>query len=249
MGFYETTLYPMIQKTVAVIEQTPHMQDILHGTMPIERFKFQIRNNYNYLMEFTKCWGVGFSKCNGYEEMKIWYDLLTETMEDEVILNRDFWAKKVGVTIEEMEATIMAPGKRTYTSFELARAWEGDLATQVIAVFPCTILYYFMGIHLLPQCTLPEDNMYRFWLEFYTLDKYKEHCERAIALVNKVTENKSPRELAKLQEIFACGCNYEILQWQDMYYNMTTWPLDEIFPKKYTTVEKFELDVKPLEEE
>lgn len=70
MGFYEETLLPMIKKTVAVIEKTPHMQDILHGTMPDDRFRFQIKQNYNYLMEFTKCWAVGFAKCNGYEEMK-----------------------------------------------------------------------------------------------------------------------------------------------------------------------------------
>ena len=65
MGFYEETLLPMIKKTVAVIEKTPHMQDILHGTMPDDRFRFQIKQNYNYLMEFTKCWAVGFAKCNG----------------------------------------------------------------------------------------------------------------------------------------------------------------------------------------
>lgn len=246
MGFYEETLLQMIKKTVAVIEKTPHMQDILHGTMPDDRFRFQIKQNYNYLMEFTKCWAVGFAKCNGYEEMKIWYDLLTETMHDEVILNRDFWAKKIGVSIDEMEKTIMAPGKQTYTSFERSRAWEGDLATQVVALFPCTILYMFFGLDLVPECTLPEDNMYRFWLEFYITDEYKSHCARAIALVNKVTEGKSERELAKLQEVFAIGCNYEILQWQDMYYNMRTWPLDEIFPDKFTNY-KFELDVKEIE--
>ncbi len=241
MGFYEERLVPMIKKTVAVIEQTPHMQDILHGTMPDDRFRFQIKQNYNYLMDFTRCWGIGFSKCSGFEEMKIWYDLLVETMENEVILNRDFWAKKIGLSIEEMEATIMAPGKRTYTSFELARSWEGGLAEQVMAVFACTILYLFIGDDLLPQCTLDEDNMYRFWIEFYTMDRYRNHCKDAVALVNKVTANKTERELSKLQEIFACACNYEILQWQDMYYNMTTWPLDEIFPPKFTTVEKFEL--------
>ena len=93
---------------------------------------------------------------------------------------------------------------------------------------------------------MPEDNMYRFWLEFYITDEYKSHCARAIALVNKVTEGKSERELAKLQEVFAIGCNYEILQWQDMYYNMRTWPLDEIFPDKFTNY-KFELDVKEIE--
>lgn len=37
-----------------------------------------------------------------------------------------------------------------------------------------------------------------------------------------------------LLEIFAESCNYEILQWQNMYYKQETWPLPEIFPKKFT---------------
>lgn len=247
MGFYEERLLPMIKKTVAVIEKTDHMQDILNGTMSDERFHWQIRHNYNYLKEFTKCWAVGLSKCNGYEEMKIWYDLLVETMEDEVEVNRHHWAEELGLSVEEMENTIMCPGKRTYTSFETARSWEGDLASQVVALFPCTILYMFFGLDLVPQCTLPADNKYRYWLEFYITDKYKDHCARAIALVNKVCEGKTERELLKLQEIFAIGCNYEIFQWSEMYHNMTPWPLEEIFPPKFTTI-PFDLDVKPIEE-
>ena len=55
---------------------------------------------------------------------------------------------------------------------------------------------------------------------------------------NKLCANKTEREQAKLLEIFATSCNYEILQWQDMYHNMTTWPLDAIFPEKFTTIEE-----------
>jgi thiaminase/transcriptional activator TenA len=125
MGFYEDRLMPIIKKTVAVLEKTEHMQDILNGTMSEERFRFQIKHNYNYLMEFTRCWGIGFAKCNGFEELNTWYRLLVDTMENEVILNRDFWAKKIGLSLEEMDKTVMAAGKRSYTSYELARSGRG----------------------------------------------------------------------------------------------------------------------------
>jgi len=232
MGFYEDRLMPIIKKTVAVLEKTEHMQDILNGTMSEERFRFQIKHNYNYLMEFTRCWGIGFAKCNGFEELNTWYRLLVDTMENEVILNRDFWAKKIGLSLEEMDKTVMAAGKRSYTSYELARSWEGDLAQQVTVLFPCTILYYFLGVDLLPQCKLPEDNMYRFWIEFYTLPEYETHCRNAIALINRLTEHKSEKELRNLEEVFATSCNYEILQWTFMYHNMETWPLEEIIPPR-----------------
>ena len=235
MAFYEDHLVPMIRKTCAVIEKTPHMQDIVNGTMPLEKFRFQIKHNYQYLMEYARCWAVGFSKCSCFDEMYEWYKILSSTMEGTVIQNRDFWAKQIGVSLEEMEATIMAEGKRSYTSHELARAMEGDLASCMMALFPCNILYRYFGEDLLPQCKLPKDNMYYKWLEFYVSPEYVAKCDNEIRMVNKLCGNADERKRAKLLEIFAIGCNYEILQWQNMYYNMQTWPLPEIFPAKFTT--------------
>lgn len=231
MGIYENHLLPMIRKTVEVIENTPHMQDILKGTMPLERFRFQIKQNYNYLLEYTRCFAVGLSKCRNFDEMLDWYNILKNTMEGTVMHNRDYWAKQIGLTLEEMDSAIMAEGKRSYTSHELARAFEGDLAEALMALLPCNLLYMHMGKDLLPQCTLPEDNMYRRWIEFYTLPEYVKKCENEIRMINQYTENKSEKEIRRLLEIFAIGCNYEILQWQNMYYKMETWPLPEIFPK------------------
>lgn len=231
MGIYENHLLPMIRKTVEVIENTPHMQDILKGTMPLERFRFQIKQNYNYLLEYTRCFAVGLSKCRNFDEMLDWYNILKNTMEGTVMHNRDYWAKQIGLTLEEMDSAIMAEGKRSYTSHELARAFEGDLAEALMALLPCNLLYMHMGKDLLPQCTLPEDNMYRKWIEFYTLPEYVKKCENEIRMINQYTENKSEKEIRRLLEIFAIGCNYEILQWQNMYYKMETWPLPEIFPK------------------
>ncbi len=234
MTFYEEYLVPMIRKTSAAIEQTPHMQDILHGTMPLDRFRFQIRHNYQYLMEYARCWAVGFSKAQGFDEMECWYNILKSTMEGTVFLNRSFWAEQIGVSVEEMEATIMAEGKRSYTSHQLARAHEGDLAACLMALFPCNILYRYFGEDLLPQCTLPHDNMYYKWLEFYTLPEYVAKCDHEIEMANRLCGHKTERERALLLEIFAESCNYEILQWQNMYYKQETWPLPEIFPKKFT---------------
>ena len=114
---------------------------------------------------------------------------------------------------------------------ELARAFEGDLACAMMGLFPCNILYLQLGRDLLPRCTLDKDNMFYRWIEFYTLPAYEAKCKNEIAMVNRLCENKSAAETRHLLEIFAVSCNYEILQWRDMYYKMETWPLEEIFPQ------------------
>ena len=238
MGFYEENLVPIIREVCPVIEATDHMQDILHGTMSMERFRFQIKQNYQYLMDYARCWAVGFSKCKCFEDMADWYPIVKSTMEGTVMFNRDFWAEQIGVSLDEMDAVIEAPGKRSYTAFQLMIAEQGDLAETMMALFPCNILYKFFGDDLLPQCELPKDNMYYQWLEFYTTDSYRSKCENEIRIVNKLCAHKTEKEKARLLEIFANSCNYEILQWQDMYHNMTTWPMDSIYPDKFTTVKQ-----------
>ncbi|WP_343246513.1 hypothetical protein [Diplocloster hominis] len=238
MGFYEEKLVPVIREVCGVIEETPHMQDILKGTMPYEKFRFQIKQNYQYLLDYTRCWAVGFSKCSCFAEMEEWYQIVKNTMEGTVMVNRDFWAEQVGVSLEEMDAVMEAPAKRSYTAFQLMCAEQGGLAECMMALFPCNILYRFFGEDLLPKCLLPEDNMYYQWLAFYVSEAYLNKTDNEIRMVNRLCRNKTEREQAKLLEIFAAGCNYEILQWQDMYQNMTTWPLDHIFPKKFTMVEE-----------
>ena len=219
----------MIDATCAVIESTPHMQDILHGTMPIERFRFQIIQNYLYLTEYSRCWAAGMAKSQNFHDMLDWYKVLSSTFEKTVMMNRGFWAEKTGLTIDEMDAAVMAEGKRSYTSFQMARCLEGDTANALMAVFPCNILYWHMGTHLLPQCTLQEDNMFYQWIAFYVSSEYVKKCREEIHMVNKLCGNKTPEEQRRLMDIFATACNYEVLQWRGMYYHMETWPLPGLF--------------------
>ena len=232
MGLYEEHLKSMLKKTAAVIEQSEHMKDILYGTMPEEKMRFQIRQNYQYLLDYTRCWAAGLSKCNSYDEMELWYSIVRNTMENTVMMNRTYWAEQLDMSLEEMDAVIEAPGKRSYTSFQMMIACQGDLAQTMMALFPCNIIYRYFGEDLLEKCPLGKDSMYYQWLAYYVSDEYLRKTENEIATVDRLCAGKTDREIARLKEICAISCNYEILQWTDMYHNMTTWPLDEIFPEK-----------------
>jgi len=237
MGFYEDKLYPMTIRTVEMEAETPYLKQVVEGTLPIEKFKFQVKQNYNYLIEYAKAWAIGLAKCPNYSTMAVWAELVEETIKHEIPFYRKYWKEKLDISIEEFESTIMANIKRSYTSHELARSWEGDLAEQVVSLLPCDIVYWEMGKYLKKKCKLPEGNIYRDWIEFYTTGWYDEVCKKLINLINDLTKNKTPRELARLEEIYAVGCNYEYLSWRDMYYKMETWPIEDIFPKKFTTFE------------
>lgn len=236
MSFYEKELKPILQKVAKEIEKTPHMQDIVNGTMSKERFRFQIKQNYQYLLDYTRAWALALSKCRSFEEMEIFYPIVKNTFESTVMINRTYWAKEIGMTPDELDAVIEANGKRSYTAFQLMSAHEGGLAEIMMALFPCNILYRYFGEDLLPECKLDKDNKFYKWLEYYTSEEYINKTENEIALINKLCQHKTNKEKAYLLEIMCHSCNYEILQWQDMYHNMTTWPMDDIYPDKFTTI-------------
>ena len=238
MGFYEETLAPILHKTAYEIEKTAHMQDIVHGTMSEERFRFQIKQNYQYLLDYTRCWALALAKCRSFKEMEIFYPIVKNTMESTVMINRTYWADQLGLSVDDMDKVIEAPGKRSYTAFQLMTVNQGSLAEAMMALFPCNIIYRYFGEDLLEQCKLPKDNMFYKWLEYYTSDEYIQKTENEISIVNKLCRDKSEKEKAWLLEIMCNSCNYEILQWQDMYHNMTTWPLDDIYPEKFTSFEE-----------
>ena len=61
MDFYKEELYPILHKTAEIIEESEHMKDIVNGTMSDERFRFQICQNYQYLLDYTRCWALMLS--------------------------------------------------------------------------------------------------------------------------------------------------------------------------------------------
>ena len=241
MAFYQERLLPMVLKTVDAEMELPYFKMMLDGTLPMENFRFQCKQNYNYLIEYAKAWAIGFAKCSDYQEFSMWYEVIKETVEHEIPFYKEHWQKVLDIPFSEMETTIMANVKRSYSSHELARCWEGDLAEQVNVLLPCAFVYWYMGQRLTEKCSLPEGHLYREWMSFYIRGWYAEVCERLINLINKLAANKSPRELAKMEESFAVGCNYEYLSWRDMYNKMETWPLEDIFPVKFNQISKFEI--------
>jgi len=233
MGFYEKTLYPMTIKTVEAEIRTPHLMELAAGILPIEKFKFQAKQDYNYLIQYAKAWGVGLAKCDDYETIILWANILKETTDVELPFSRKNCIENLGIPAEELDGTIMSNIKRSYSSHELARSWEGDLAEQLTALLPCDILYCEFPKKLSEKCTLPKGNIYRNWLDFYTSGWLDDLCKEMITLINSLTKNKTEKELARLEEIYAISCNYEYLSW-NMYYNMETWPIPDIFPQKFT---------------
>jgi thiaminase/transcriptional activator TenA len=215
-------------EVVEDVVKTPHLQELAAGTLPIEKFKFQAKQNYKYLIEYTKALGVGLAKSPDFEAMQHFKAAISVVMDVEIPFYREDCRKKLGIGVEELEGTIMARNRRSYTSHELARSWEGSLAEMYASILPCNLMYGEDAKLLTKTCRLPKGNIYREWLDVYLSEQYVEHAENAIVFMNSLCEGKTEKELRRIEEIFLVSCQFERLAW-DEYYAMSTWPVPGVF--------------------
>ncbi|MBQ2218252.1 MAG: hypothetical protein II418_04855 [Firmicutes bacterium] len=231
MAFYEDRLEPMLRKTAKIIEETPAMQSIVNGTMTMDQLRYYYTQDYAYLLDYTRVWSTALGKCDNFSEMKLILTIINDivfAIDD----YRDYWAKALDIAPEDMDNVIMGEGKRSYTAYLSHIAHTCDPAGLVCAVFPCGIMYKYFGEDLMPQCKLPPDDLCYQWLEHYTTEHYLQEASNKKTIVNELCDDLTERQKDKLVEIVATSCNYEIWQWQDAYWNNTTWPLDDIFPER-----------------
>lgn len=212
---------PIWRKSV----QHPFVQGIGHGTLDIEKFKFYMCQDYVYLIDYSRLFALGSLKARDLKTMGTFAKLLDATINMEMDLHRDY-AKRLGISAEELEATQASPITLAYTGYMLNISQRGSLAELVAAVLPCAWHYHETGLELDKIPGAAEHDIYGHWVRMYKSQEFGELGEWLITLMDELAEGKTEQELAHLEEIFLNTSRYEYMFW-DMAENMTMWPTDE----------------------
>lgn len=202
----------------------PFVQQLGEGTLEKEKFIRYMKQDYVYLIEYSKLFAIAVLKSDDLEIMGKFAETLNMLLNFEMDLHRQF-AAKYGITEEELEQTKPTPMNLAYTSYMLNVAQKGTLAEIVACLLPCAWDYWEIGKQLRKQYedTLNE-NPYKKWVDTYDSEKFGEGAKWLIKLMDKLAEGKTEQELALLEKHFQITSKYEYLFW-DMNYHNQDWPL------------------------
>lgn len=194
------------------------------GTLDQESFRFYMIQDYLYLIDYAKLFALGAVKADDLETMGKFAALLNSTLNEEMGLHRQY-AKKFGISEEELENATPSPITLAYSHYMLHVAQNGTLADLVAALLPCMWSYWEIGKELSEIPGAAEHELYGEWISMYASDEFGALAEWCIGLMDDLTEGKSQQEVAKLEEIFLNTTRYEYMFW-DMAYNKQMWPMD-----------------------
>ena len=200
----------------------PFVQGIGGGTLSEKRYRFYLAQDYVYLIDFSRFFAVAAAKAPSLAPMERFAKLLDETLHFEMDLHRTLCAE-FGITRQELERTRPSPTCLAYTSYLLRVAYEGEAATLLAALLPCSWGYGEIGLRLKSK-GLPPVAHYAKWIETYASAEYQEIVEWLRTLFDEALGDLGGMQRIRLQEIFDTSSRWEYLFWE-MAWKMEGWPV------------------------
>ena len=200
----------------------PFVQGIGDGILSEVRFRYYLAQDYVYLIDFSRVLALAAAKASTLAPMERFAKLLDETLHFEMDLHRALCAE-FGISRQELERTRPAPTCLAYTSYLLRIAYEGEMATLLAALLPCSWGYGEIGLRL-KEKGLPQVAHYAKWIETYASTEYQEIVGWLRALFDEAVGDTSGGLRRRLQGIFETSSQWEYLFW-DMAWKMESWPV------------------------
>ncbi len=201
----------------------PFITGIGDGTLDVEKFKFYVRQDYLYLIDYSRVLAMASARAPDLETMGWFARLLDGTLNTEMELHRSYCGR-FGITPTELEETRAAPTTLAYTNFLLNVAHQGSYAELAASFLPCQWGYWEIADHLSRRGLPVDAPLYREWIRMYVSPEYVALAEWARSLADRLAERAGAEEVARMKEAYLTSLRYEYLFW-DMAYNMESWPV------------------------
>jgi thiaminase (transcriptional activator TenA) len=199
----------------------PFVRGIGDGTLDLERFRFWIRQDYLFLIEYSRLLALAAARAPDVDTMRRFADLVHETLHEEMDLHRSY-SVDLGIPEADLEREKMAPTTRGYTDFLLRTATVGDFAELVAALLPCMWGFNEIGRRLAER-GLPNDERYARWIEMYASEEFTSLADWLRELTDRISTNLPGAAWDRMRDAFLTSSRYELSFWE-MAWTLETWP-------------------------
>ena len=215
-----TAAEPIWKKTL----RHPFVLGIGDGSLPIEKFRFYMCQDYVFLIEYGRVLALAVAKAADLDGMQPFARLLDAMLNQEMALHREF-AAECDISARHLEATQSAPTTRAYTNHLLRVASLGDVAEIVCAILPCQWGYSEIGRLLLQRGKPAAPAAYGRWIDMYASAEFAESAAWLRGELDRLAPGlESTDRLGRFHDVFQTSARYEYLFW-DMAYRLEDWPV------------------------
>ena len=205
----------------AILEH-PMVSQLGEGTLDEAPFRYWVRQDYVYLIEYARVFAHGAAMAPDLERMGTFAELLDSTINTEMDLHRSY-AEQFGISEAELEATEPSPTTQGYTDFLVRTAATGTFGDLIAALLPCMWGFNVTGKRLAEQGR-PDHEGYAEWIDMYAGEEFTELTEWCKDLMDEVWAESTPDERDRYRELFRTSARYEYRFW-DAAWRQEEWSI------------------------
>lgn len=199
-------------------EYTRHgfVEGLRDGSLPREAFLHYLRQDYIFLIHFSRAWALAVVKAGSLDEMRACAGSVHALLEEEMGLHVGICAE-AGIPEAELLATRERSENAAYTRFVLDCGFSGDFLSLLAALAPCVLGYGEIGARLAREKT---SETYADWIATYGGEDYQRLCRDVGALLDGALERRWGPRYADLPaweglcRSFAQASELEVGFWQ-----------------------------------
>jgi thiaminase/transcriptional activator TenA len=154
------------------------------GTLPQAAYLHYLRQDYVFLLHFSRAWALAAAKAETLDEMKAAAATLHALVHIEMPLHVETCAAH-GVSLQALQDTAEEPENLAYTRYVLEAGYSGDFLDLMAALAPCVLGYGAIGLRLAGR-----DTPYRAWIDTYAGDAYQDACRDVGALIDHALDRR-----------------------------------------------------------
>lgn len=197
----------------------PFIKELAEGTLPKEKFKNYLIQDYLYLKEYAKVFALGVVKSETVKEMNFFNAGVVGILEDEAAVHIKYLSD-FGINKDDLENYHTHIVNSSYVSYMQAVGLQGGLKEIAATILPCAWSYNLIGKYIEEKYeSKMEGNFYYPWIQSYSSKEFTEGTNLWIDYVDMHAEKCSEAEKKKLIEIFVKSSIYEMQFWDMAYEN------------------------------
>lgn len=214
MSFMKETLNQALPIWNACTE-TPFVQEVKNGTLPMEKFKYYMIQDSIYLKHYARVYGKAMYHSTKLKDIQLLYSVLCFVTDTESAVRLNY-LKQFGLADDDIESIAPLPENQHYIDFMLDIADEGNVNKILMAVLPCMLSYSYIFCKIAAD---PETKKSRYWdfIEDYADECYVEDCKLWSAFADEKCVSLPDHEKKELTAIFEKASLLELNFWKMAY--------------------------------
>ena len=193
------------------------LDEIQSATLPMEKFRYYVEQDYHYLAGFGQVVATALSKAPDTKTLRRLTKRITTPVE-RPLHGKMFELLEMSET--DADSVPLSPTNAAYINHMQVAASTGGVGEAAAALLPCPWTYHEIGARI----SVPKHPIFSYWAEPYRDGLLEESTSAWRELVDESAANGGPATRMAMRQAFIASSRYEYMFWS-MAYKMEQWPV------------------------